>query len=73
MDRVKYPTNTEEELSSIHEEHKTQVVKDFTEAAKSLNKALLQRELEVSYVNVFGHAIEISLYTCICALLLQFF
>ena len=50
MDDVKYPTKAEEDMSKIHEEHKTQVVKDFAEAAKSLNKAVLQRELQVCYV-----------------------
>ena len=47
MNDVKYPTDTEEEMSNIHKEHKTEVVKDFTEAAKSLNKVSLGSELEV--------------------------
>ena len=50
MNHVRYPTDTEEEMSNIHEEHKTQLVKNFTEAAKSLNKVVLQNELEVGSV-----------------------
>ena len=50
MNHVKYPTDTEEEMSNIHEEHKSQVVKDFTDAAKSLHKVNLQSELEVGSV-----------------------
>ena len=52
MDHVKYPTITEGEMSNIHEEHKTQVVKDFTEAAKSLNKVSLHKELEVGFMSM---------------------
>ena len=51
MDGVNYPTNTEEEMSDIHEKHRTVVVKDFIEAAQSLNKVDLQRELEVSWIS----------------------
>ena len=50
MDHVKYPTNTKQEMSNIHEEHKTQVLKDFTEAAKSLSNVSVHKELEVGFV-----------------------
>ena len=60
MDDVKYPTKTEEDMSKIHEEHKIQVMQDFREAAKSLNKAPLYRELEVG----FGCMIHMSFSSC---------
>ena len=47
MDDVNYPTKTADELSNIHDMNTMRVVKDFTEEAKSLDKAALQSDLEV--------------------------
>ena len=53
MDGVNYPSNTEDEMSSIHEKHRTRTVKDFMEAAQSLHRVDLQSELEVSGIYMY--------------------
>ena len=47
MDAVKYPTSTEEEFLTIHEQHISTVAENFKKDAKSLNTEEHQRDIKV--------------------------